>query len=79
MQSCTSLAFESGQKDPECIAVSQECDELYQRIGKKLGKHYKLINQFDAAKNHEQSIDNEFIYQQGFRDCVYLLRWIGML
>ncbi len=77
-QSCTRLAYERQQTDPEYAAASRECDELYAAILERLGKDAALINRFDAAKNRTHSFSNELIYQQGFEDCVCLLRWIGL-
>ena len=77
--SCTRLAYEHQQTDTAYTATAQECDELYKLIEEKLGDECKLINKFDAAKNHVLAFDDVFIYQQGFQDCVYLLRWIGLL
>lgn len=48
-------------------------------IREKLGEEHELINQFDAAKNQAFGFGDEFIYQQGFQDCVYLLRWVGII
>ncbi|RGE70380.1 hypothetical protein [Anaerotruncus colihominis] len=77
--SCTRLAYERQQIDSDYADRAQECDALYKLIEEKLGVDYKLINKFDAAKNHAFAFDDAFIYQQGFQDCVYLLRWIGLL
>ena len=73
------LAYEKAQEDKEHILISQECDELFKAIQAKLGEDDKLLDQFDDAKNYGFSLDEGYIYQQGFQDCVYLLRWIGML
>ena len=73
------LAYKKAHEDKEHILVSQECEELFQTIQTKLGEDANLLFKFDDAKNHDSSLDEEYIYQQGFQDCVYLLRWIGML
>ena len=77
--SCTRLAYERQQTDTEYAVRAQECDMYYKLIEEKLGVDYKLINRFDAAKNHAYAFDDVLIYQQGFQDCVYLLRWLGLL
>ena len=77
--SCIRLAYEHQQTDTDYAIRAQECDTLYNLIEEKLGIDYKLINKFDAAKNHALAFDDILIYQQGFQDCVYLLRWIGLL
>lgn len=77
--SCNRLAYEHQQTDVEYKVRAKESEELYKLIKEKLGADYKLINKFDAAKNHQMAFDDIFIYQQGFQDCVYLLRWMGIL
>ena len=61
------------------IAASEQCETLYQSLKERLEGDQLLLNRFDAAKNNETAIAMESIYQQGFQDCVYLLRWIGAL
>lgn len=78
-QSCTNLAYERQKTEAEYAARAQRCDELYTQLQEKLGDERKLINNFDVAKNNLLAFDSAFIYQQGFRDCIYLLRWIGLL
>ena len=77
--SCTRLAYERQQSEADYSARVRECRELYRLIEEKLGAEGQLINKFDAAKNHALAFDDVYIYQQGFQDCVYLLRWIGLL
>lgn len=79
MQSCTRLAYEQAQTDPDYAERARKCGALYKLIQDKLGADYLLINQFDAAKNHAAAYDDDLIYQQGFQDCVFLLRWMGLL
>lgn len=79
LQSCSRLANEREKNDEEYFFATQDCKRLYQIIEEKLGEERKLIDKFDAAKNYYYSFSEEYIYQQGFQDCVYLLRWIGLL
>ena len=79
VKSCTRLAYEHEQNDAEYAGAQQECDRLYDLIKEKLGEEHGLVNEFDAAKNQTLAFGNEFIYQQGFQDCVTLLRWIGLI
>ncbi len=79
IRSCNYLAHEREQTDKRYKEVSRECNELYRMIQERLGDEEILLNRFDAAKNHENAINDESIYQQGFQDCVVLLRWIGLL
>lgn len=73
------LAYERAHEDKAHICASQECDDLFKALQAKLGEDDDLLGKFDDAKNHDSSLDEEYIYQQGFQDCVYLLRWLGML
>lgn len=71
------------QKDAQDSAYRKErqiCDSLYAELETKLGDGDKrLVDQFDSAKNLLQAIEQQYLYQQAFQDCVYLLRWIGIL
>ncbi len=78
-EACTCLALERQHTDADYTVREQACAALYKLIEEKLGADYKLVNKFDAAKNEAFAFDAVFIYQQGFQDCVYLLRWIGLL
>ena len=79
LASCSRLAYERQQNSEEFAARSRRCGELYELIQQKLGGDGRLIDEFDNAKNMELAFDDEFIYQQGFQDCVYLFRWLGIL
>lgn len=76
---CTILAEKHKHTDPEYLKLSQECNTLYHRLEEKLGAEHNLVNQFDAAKNAQLFYDDIFIYQQGFQDCIYLLRWMELI
>ena len=79
MQSCTRLAYEQAQTDPDYAERARKCGALYKLIQDKLGADYLLINQFDAAKNHAPAYLDVHKNQPGFQDCVFLLRWMGLL
>lgn len=34
---------------------------------------------FEEAENDKSSMREEWIYQQAFRDCFYLLQWMGAI
>ena len=71
------LAHERSNQ-PEAVAAERRSAELYHLLEAKLGNDRDLVDQFDMAKNGELCIQGEYIYQQGFQDCVYLLRWLGL-
>lgn len=73
------LSYEKTRKLPIFQAADNACSELYDQIGEQLGEKRKWIDEFDAAKNRVQGLEEPYIYQQGFQDCIYLLRWLGML
>lgn len=76
---CHELWMKKGHKSKDFLEAKQEKDALYERIKEKLGEDKLLINKFDASKNEIAGISENYIYQQGFRDCVYMLRWMGIL
>ena len=64
--------------EPEYKQLSKKCDDLFKKIDEKLGKDWDLIDRFDEAKCNEVSYGCERLYLQGFRDCIYLLRWLRL-
>lgn len=66
-------------QNPRYLRAQRECEELYRRIGQRLGEDAQLIDRYDAARVHVMTFDDEHIYHQGFLDCIYLLRWLGLL
>ena len=73
------LSYEQTKNHSEYQRASDTCSELYQKIQEQLGENDEWIDKFDAAKNWVQTIESPYIYQQGFQDCIYLLRWLGIL
>lgn len=71
-------AFER-RRDSDYIRAQQACDELYRMLAERLEDDIQLVNQYDAAKNGLHALEEADAYQQGFQDCVYLLRWMGAL
>lgn len=76
--SCIRPAIQAEQEDMDYRSVSQTRAALYREIEEKLGADRLLINRFDAAKNGEMAREQDYVYRQGFRDCVVLLRWLGL-
>lgn len=74
------LAEASGRMTPQSLerraAARARCDVLYRQLAEKAG--FALADEFDAAKNCLTALVEEDVYEQGFRDCVYLLRWLGI-
>lgn len=79
LDSCDRMAYRKGRRSAEKAEAMRECRVLYDAIYAKLGEDSLLINRFDAAKNHAFSLTEPHVYHQGFRDCIYLLRWMGVL
>lgn len=49
---------------------------LFHEIETKLGGDAALAFRLEALQNELGSMDEAFVYQQGFRDCLALLRWM---
>lgn len=73
------MAYDKRRQSAEVAAAEQERDALYAVIAEKLGDDQRLINLYDAAVINTLSMDTEYIYQQGFQDCITLLRWLNLL
>lgn len=65
--------------DSAFVGAQQECDRLYRMLADRLGDDSSLLGRYDAAKNELHALEDDCAYQQGFQDCVYLLRWMGAL
>ena len=78
-ESMERLAYEQGKADPGHLRDCKRRDALFEQLCGLLGDDSPLANQYDAAMCAVFSFDDAYVYQQGFRDCVYLLRWMGAL
>lgn len=67
------------EKEEEYQKAEEIVGNLYAKIEHSLGKKYKLINRFDAAKNAADSVWTLPVYLQGVKDCVLLLRFLGLI
>ena len=59
--------------------VYQEIDvkvqELYAELEERLGER-RLLMRLNEALNQQSGMDEDAIYQQAFRDCFSLLKWM---
>ena len=78
-ESSYSLANRKQKTDLDYRKARQIYDALYSEIEQKLGQDRLLVNRLDAAHNHLSSWIEEWVYEQGFRDCIYLLNWLRFL
>jgi hypothetical protein len=53
-----------------------EYDVVFEDIRKQLGKNRKMMLTLERLQNEMSSMDDEWIYLQGFIDCVTLLKII---
>ena len=79
IDSCDRLAHERASTDPVCVEASEEYDVIFHTIADKLGDGYGLMLDYETALHRNLGRRDDFIYQQGFQDCVELLRWMGAL
>ena len=68
------------KNDQKYLRASRQSAVLFENMKKRLGEDYqKWIFRFEEAENEKSAMREEWIYQQAFRDCFYLLRWMGVI
>jgi len=78
-ESQNDLAMENRKTDLHYQKLEMQCDQTFNEIRNKLGKRRKLMLKLERLQNEIGSIDEDFIYLQGFIDCVTLLKTIHLL
>lgn len=78
-QACFALALEKRGDAPNYIEMTEKSEELIAEMERKLGADSDLVDEYATNENALNGISFDLVYQQGFQDCVYLLRWIGAL
>jgi hypothetical protein len=79
MHSQYDLSMENRKTDLYYQKLERQHNQTFNEIRNKLGKHRKLMLKLERLQNEIDSIDEDFIYLQGFIDCVTLLRTIKLL
>jgi hypothetical protein len=78
-ESMYSLSIEKRSEDPQYQKTQQEYMRLFNEIQNKLGKHRKLMLRLEEHRNEMACFSEDYIYLQGFIDCVSLLKLIKLL
>lgn len=79
-ESSSQTVVRQRKKSPAYLEASRRSTELFHAIKEKLEEDDKqLIFQFEDLENEMSSLQEEWVYQQAFRDCLYLLQWMGAL
>ena len=73
------LAMQNRRESAEYARLCRESRELMKKIQEMLGDDRSLLLRLEEKVNHMRSIDDDLIYLQGHRDCVTLLRKVGVL
>ena len=79
-ESSSRAVVRHAESDPEYQAISQRSAELCNDIKERLGEDSRhLIFRFEDSENQKGGLREEWIYQQAFRDCFYLLQWMDAI
>lgn len=70
------LAQKQCERNPEYQAAQAQRDALFQCLVKMTGS-WHLVDQYDGLRTYIAGVESECAYQQGFRDCIALLGWLG--
>ena len=73
------LCMQNHETDLKYQQLEKEYSLLFDNIRTRLGKHRKLMLKLESLRNEIGSIDDKLIYQQGFIDCVALLKFIKLI
>lgn len=76
-ESCSACLMQKKEQDDEYRELDDEFSRLLEEMQKTLGENRKLLMEFERVSNRCNSLEVDWIYQQGFRDCLFLLKWMG--
>ena len=76
-ESCSACVIKNREESEEYASVKKRFSRLFEQIDEALGEDDDLLFRFEETINHRNSLDEEWVYRQGFCDCIYLLRWMG--
>lgn len=79
LNSCCRLAYEQEQESDEYAEAERACEELRDLLRTKLSGEGQLIDRYHESKVRVLAFGDEYIYQQGFQDCIQLMRWLALL
>ncbi len=74
---CSACIVQNGKEDTEYQEVSKKFSNLFSQIADKLDEDSDLIYRFEEVVNQRNCLEEDWIYQQGFCDCMYLLKWMN--
>lgn len=57
----------------------KQYSQVFDEIRNRIGKNRKLMSKLERLQNEINSIDCDFIYLQGFINCVTLLKLIQLI
>ncbi|WP_040198311.1 hypothetical protein [Candidatus Soleaferrea massiliensis] len=78
--SCLACSVSRQHSSEEFRNLRDTSMQLFQEIENKLSEadRQKLFR-LEEVENHMDAIAENWVYQQGYRDCLYLLQWMGCI
>lgn len=76
---CGSITEVEQRNKQEYEQLKQRYQKLYDAMRERMAGDGKLLMEYDDIKNMMSGIEDEAVYRRGFQDCVYLLRFIGLI
>ena len=67
------------ERNAEYQRKEKQYIQVFDEIRNRLGKNRKLMLKLERLQNEINSMDCDFIYFQGFIDCVTLLKLIRLI
>ncbi len=77
--SCDEAVFREGETDPAFKKAKERYSAFFARLLEQLqGESRDWLFSLDEAAGEINALQDIWIYQQAYRDCLYLLRWMGL-
>lgn len=73
------LSMQNAEYSLEYQRRKKQYDQVFEEIRDKLGDKRKLMLKLERLQNELDFIDSDYIYLQGFIDCVSLLKLIRLI
>ena len=73
------LCMRNKERNAEYQRKEKQYIQVFDEIRNRLGKNRKLMLKLERLQNEINSMDCDFIYFQGFIDCVTLLKLIRLI
>ena len=79
MENLFGNALEAYKKTKEYDFLQEKQEQFNERLAEKESANHDFLENYAFEIGLDEERKNEFVYQQGMRDCVWLLKNVGVL